>query len=121
MYSPAGTRFCELAWQDQADLVQQVQDRSGSTWHEMPATHVWSLWTRYACAAFYSHPWAWNEIGFGGPAYPRGYKHMGFDAREPWEVPDNGERSPTEWGRQVEAARRRHVSAPRRPGVPEGQ
>ena len=23
--------------------------------------------------AFYSHPWAWNEIGFGGPAYPRGY------------------------------------------------
>ena len=29
--------------------------------------HVWSLWTRYACTAFYSHPWAWNEIGFGGP------------------------------------------------------
>ena len=49
---------------------------------------LWSLWTRYSCAAFYSHPWAWNEIGFGGPAYPRGYKHLGLDAREPWEVPD---------------------------------
>ena len=28
-------------------------------------------------AAFYSHPWAWNEIGFGGPAYPQGYMRLG--------------------------------------------
>ena len=49
--------------------------------------HVWSLWTRYACTAFYSHPWAWNEIGFAGPAYPRGYKNTGIDARERFEVP----------------------------------
>ncbi len=27
--------------------------------------------------AFYSHPWAWNEIGFGGPAYPQGYMRLG--------------------------------------------
>ena len=47
---------------------------------------MWSLWTRYACTAFYSHPWAWNEIGFPGPAYPRGYKNPGVDAREPFEV-----------------------------------
>ena len=40
------------------------------------------------CAAFYSHPWAWNEMGFPGPAYPRGYKNLGIDAREPFEVPD---------------------------------
>ena len=26
---------------------------------------------------FYAHPWAWNEIGFGGPAYPRGYARFG--------------------------------------------
>ena len=26
---------------------------------------------------FYSHPWAWNEIGFGGPAYPQGYMRLG--------------------------------------------
>jgi hypothetical protein len=35
--------------------------------------------------AFYSHPWAWNEIGFGGPAYPRGYQALGVDRHEPWE------------------------------------
>jgi hypothetical protein len=49
---------------------------------------VWSLWTRYACTAFYSHPAAWNEIGFAGPAYPRGYKNTGVDRREPFEVRD---------------------------------
>ena len=54
----------------------------------MPAARVWSLWTRYAASAFYAHPWAWNEIGFGGPAYPRGYKNLGLDRREPWEVAD---------------------------------
>ena len=36
---------------------------------------------RSSCApcssAFYAHPWAWNEIGFGGPAYPRGYMRLG--------------------------------------------
>ena len=60
----------------------------GASWHGWSAAHVWSLWTRYACTAFYSHPWAWNEIGFPGPAYPRGYLNPGVDARERWEVAD---------------------------------
>ena len=66
--------------------------RSEGAWHGMPAKRVFSLWTRYACDAFYSHPWAWNEIGFGGPAYPRGYKNLGIDRREPWEVPERRRR-----------------------------
>jgi hypothetical protein len=49
---------------------------------------------RAVLAAFYSHPWAWNEIGFGGPAYPRGYMRLaegpaGADpdeARETYEL-----------------------------------
>ena len=31
-------------------------------------------------------PTAWNEIGFGGPASPRGYVRMDFDRRDPWEA-----------------------------------
>ncbi|HZC53738.1 MAG TPA: hypothetical protein VE441_14735, partial [Mycobacterium sp.] len=70
-----------------------VQDLSHDSkpWHDYPAAHVWSLWTRYACTAFYSHPWSWNEIGFGGPAYPRGYLNLGIDRREHWEVADRGQ------------------------------
>jgi len=43
---------------------------------------------RAVLAAFYSHPWAWNEIGFGGPAYPRGYMRLapGPRGRDPHEA-----------------------------------
>jgi hypothetical protein len=37
-------------------------------------------------AAYYSHPTAWNEIGFGGPASPRGYVRMQADMHDPWEA-----------------------------------
>ena len=44
--------------------------------------------------AFYSHPWAWNEIGFGGPAYPRGYAALGVGHREHWEPDEAFELDP---------------------------
>ena len=87
----SGSGFAELAVSDQSALVDEV--RRADTWQGFVAEHVWSLWTRYACTAFYSHPWAWNEIGFPGPAYPRGYVNPGLDARERWEVADHGGRS----------------------------
>jgi hypothetical protein len=69
-------------------VLQEIQDLHNGSWHGFPADRLWSLWTRYACTAFYSHPWAWDEIGFGGPAYPRGYKNLGLDRLEPFEVRD---------------------------------
>jgi Gluconate 2-dehydrogenase subunit 3 len=83
-----GTGFAACTEEQQATLIQAVQDLGADAWHGLPAKQVWSLWTRYACTAFYSHPSAWNEMGFPGPAYPRGYKNPGVDAREPFEVRD---------------------------------
>jgi len=83
-----GTSFAEASEIDQMALVQAVQDLKSADWHGLPAAHVWSLWTRYACTAFYSHPYAWSEIGFPGPAYPRGYKNAGVGKLEPFEVRD---------------------------------
>ncbi|MBV9661641.1 MAG: gluconate 2-dehydrogenase subunit 3 family protein [Acidimicrobiales bacterium] len=99
-----GAPFHALPWGDQAVLLQGIAD--AEAWHGLKAGHVWSLWTRYACAAFYSHPWAWNEIGFGGPAYPRGYKNIGVDARERWETPDRVDHDPVGWAERAEQARR---------------
>ena len=36
--------------------------------------------------AYYGHPTAWNEIGFGGPASPRGYVRLDANRRDPWEA-----------------------------------
>ena len=58
---------------------------SGGVWDELPAATAWSVVMRAVLSAFYSHPWAWNEIGFGGPAYPRGYARLGVGLRESWE------------------------------------
>jgi hypothetical protein len=106
----AGRGFGHLVAPEQAALVQAVQDRAtgGEQWHGWPAKHIWSLWTRYACTAFYSHPWAWNEIGFPGPAYPRGYLNAGVDSRERWEVADESGIDPVPFAARVENARRQH-------------
>jgi hypothetical protein len=106
-----GRGFAHLAVSEQASLVQAVQDLSneGKKWHGWPAKHVWSLWTRYACTAFYSHPWAWNEIGFPGPAYPRGYLNGGIGGREHWEVPDSVDTDPVPFSERVERSRREHA------------
>jgi hypothetical protein len=83
-----GQAFARCPADDQDALVQAVQDAGSRDWHGLNAAHVWSLWTRYVCTAFYAHPQAWSEMGFPGPAYPRGYKNAGVDGREPFEVRD---------------------------------
>lgn len=83
-----GCGFAAGEWEQQAELLHSIQDLGTQLWHGMIAAHVWSLWTRYGCTAFYSHPLAWNEIGFSGPAYPRGYKNIGVDRLEGIEVRD---------------------------------
>jgi len=62
---------------------------SGGAWEELSVAHAWAVVTRAVLSAFYSHPWAWNEIGFGGPAYPRGYMRLGIGQKEPWEGEDD--------------------------------
>jgi hypothetical protein len=57
----------------------------GEVWDELPPDRAFSVVMRAVLSAFYSHPWAWNEIGFGGPAYPRGYARFGLGQRESWE------------------------------------
>ncbi len=102
-----GRPFWDLGPMEQKSLLQEIQDCKGH-WRGMPAGRIFSLWIRYACDAFYSHPWAWNEIGFGGPAYPRGYKNLGWSGREFWEVADASDLDPVPWAQRAEAARRRH-------------
>lgn len=104
-----GHPFAAATEPEQMALVQAVQEHGEHAWHGLPAGAVWGLWMRYACTAFYAHPWAWNEIGFGGPAYPRGYKALGLGGREPWERPERDAHDPVPWARRTEDARRRHL------------
>jgi len=64
------------------------EELSGGVWDGLPVAHAWAVVMRAVLGAFYSHPWAWNEIGFGGPAYPRGYMRLGVGQTEAWEGAD---------------------------------
>jgi hypothetical protein len=103
-----GVRFHQLERDAQRDLVETVRLTDGD-WRGLPAQHLFKLWLRYACASFYAHPWAWNEIGFGGPAYPRGYKHLALNNREPWEAAERDALDPVPWLDRAEGAKKRHA------------
>jgi hypothetical protein len=36
--------------------------------------------------AYCSHPTVWSEMGYGGPAYPRGYVRTEGEELDPWEA-----------------------------------
>ncbi len=79
--------FAQAADDVQHDVIQAFSagELHGRVWDALPPSRAWKVVTRAILSAFYSHPWAWNEIGFGGPAYPRGYARLGAGQRESWE------------------------------------
>jgi hypothetical protein len=78
--------FADLPYEQQHRVVQDFADGK-LEWDDLNTSRAWSVVMRGALSQFYSHPWAFNEIGFGGPAYPRGYmrRNMGPTGREPSE------------------------------------
>jgi hypothetical protein len=71
---------------EQRHAIVTAFSKGKLNWGELPVERAWSVVTRMIVSAFYAHPWAWNEIGFGGPAYPRGYARMAAGQREHWEA-----------------------------------
>jgi hypothetical protein len=82
-------RFADLAATEQDDLLAAMQrdELDGPAWQGMPAAAFFSHRVVHdISAAYYSHPTAWNELGFGGPASPRGYVRLAEDTRDSWEA-----------------------------------
>jgi gluconate 2-dehydrogenase subunit 3-like protein len=88
--------FVSASHDVQTTIVQAFSsgELHGQVWDELPCEKAWQVVMRELLSAFYSHPWAWNEIGFGGPAYPRGYARLGIGQRESWEGAPAFERDP---------------------------
>ncbi len=96
-------RFALLGLDDQLEIVHRFAKAKlhGGVWDTLNVSRAWGVVTRHLLHQFYSHPWAWNEIGFGGPAYPRGYSrfgspHLDTAERETWEGKEAYARDPVE-------------------------
>ena len=84
-----GKTFEELTEQEQDALLTDVQENRVERryWGELPAGGFFlHQLLKQVVGVYYSHPSAWSEIGYGGPAAPRGYARLGFDERDPWEA-----------------------------------
>jgi hypothetical protein len=81
----AGGAFADLDADARVKLVKRFADGDfdEGVWADLPCSKAWSVVTRGILSEFYSHPWTWNEIGYGGPRYPRGYMRLGADRIEP--------------------------------------
>jgi len=81
--------FVELTIHNQELILRSLHDGKPdpehAIWRRMPVRRFWALLMEDCVTAYYSHPWAWDEIGFGGPAYPRGYMRLENGLPEPWE------------------------------------
>jgi Gluconate 2-dehydrogenase subunit 3 len=82
--------FFDLDWSDQEQILKSIHDAKPAgarqIWERMPVERFWMLLVQDCVEVYYAHPWAWDEIGFGGPAYPRGYVRLENGEPEPWEV-----------------------------------
>jgi hypothetical protein len=88
----AGARFIDLddLAKDRVLAAIQRGDPPGDSWATLPARRFfYAVLMRQILGVYYAHPKAWNEIGFGGPAYPRGYMALNCGRPEPWEVQES--------------------------------
>ena len=98
--------FADIDEAQQRGLVERMQrgDLKDPAWQGMPSHVFFELRAlNDISAAYYSHPQSWSEIGFGGPANPRGYVRMQANRRDPWEA---AEAHPGEEARAREENRR---------------
>jgi hypothetical protein len=87
-----GRSFMELSAGQQDGVLKAIQkgEVKGDAWEGMNVRRFFSsALLKQVVATYYAHPAAWSEIGFGGPASPRGYVRLGMDKSDSWEAKES--------------------------------
>ncbi|MCA1607346.1 MAG: gluconate 2-dehydrogenase subunit 3 family protein [Acidobacteria bacterium] len=62
----------------------------GEAWKKIPAKRFFtSVLLMTIVQTYYSHPLAWNEIGYNGPSSPRGHVRKSEGGVDPWEAQES--------------------------------
>ena len=84
-----GAPFSELppGRQDTVLKIIQEGDVKSPAWGQISAKMFFKQRILHDVAtSYFTHPTSWNEIGFGGPASPRGYVRLEANRRDAWEA-----------------------------------
>jgi hypothetical protein len=88
-----GRAFVEQDEATQVAFLARVQggEVDEARWAEFDAKAFFGDVLKSVVGIYYAHPQGWNEIGFGGPASPRGYVRLGLNEHDPWEAREAGQ------------------------------
>ncbi|WP_047152346.1 gluconate 2-dehydrogenase subunit 3 family protein [Aneurinibacillus tyrosinisolvens] len=82
-------RFIELEKDKQTAVLGQLAGGIApvlSGWDSKLQTAFFKKILALVVSAYYSYPTVWSEIGYAGPAYPRGYVRSELGLTDPWEA-----------------------------------
>lgn len=88
-----GASFLEINAQEQFNILQDLDQEKAislEAWQTTPQKELFKKLATEIVSAYYSHPVIWSEIGYGGPAYPRGYIRVEKGLIDPWEAKRDG-------------------------------
>lgn len=83
-----GGRFADCTAEEQRAILSDLQFDSAGEVPEaatLPQKEFFQQLLGTAVEAYASHPAVWSEIGYAGPAYPRGYYRIERGLADPWE------------------------------------
>jgi len=89
-----GGKFAALDDRERRQAVEQLMQGNLTLQNGQKTVPVAAFTDRIlseAVAAYYSHPEVWSEIGYAGPAYPRGYVRTELGLTDPWEARKHGD------------------------------
>lgn len=84
-----GTFFLSLDKQEQKQLLHRISEATAepaADWSHVPQQPFFQKLLSLTIEAYSSHPKVWSEIGYAGPAYPRGYVRTQLGQLDPWEA-----------------------------------
>jgi hypothetical protein len=80
--------FIDLTETEQLSIITALSEGklplSGDL--DFPQKAFFNRLLSWTVESYYSHPTVWSEIGYGGPAYPRGYVRANIGQLDPWEA-----------------------------------
>lgn len=84
-----GKSFVELDSSSQTEVLNQIAKGrvQGEVWRKMSGERFFkNVLCSTIIRIYYSHPLAWNEIGYSGPSSPRGHVRLWEGGVDPWEA-----------------------------------
>ncbi|MFE5320824.1 gluconate 2-dehydrogenase subunit 3 family protein [Paenibacillus sp. NPDC056579] len=83
------TSFLNLDIDQQKQYLQHISEsaaKPNEIWNEIPQEALFKKLLNLTVESYCSHPRVWSEIGYAGPAYPRGYIRTQLGQLDPWEA-----------------------------------